>query len=105
LVLGFGCSVPAVLSTRVLDTPKDRIKTILIIPFIPCSSRLTVLIFSWCNNFWKMEFSGNFYTIFVIYSFCDFSGFFFDRFLLREKSEGLIMELPDYHLPTLKIYF
>lgn len=102
LVLGFGCSVPAVLSTRVLDTPKDRIKTILIIPFIPCSSRLTVLIFLGAIIFGKWSFLVIFILFLLSVLFAIFSGFFFDRFLLREKSEGLIMELPDYHLPTLK---
>jgi ferrous iron transport protein B len=102
LILGFGCSVPAVLSTRVLDTPKDRIKTILIIPFIPCSSRLTVLIFLGAILFGKFDFLIIFVLFLLSIIFATFSGFVFDRFLLKETSEGLIMELPDYHLPTLK---
>ncbi|MEO0304184.1 MAG: ferrous iron transport protein B [candidate division WOR-3 bacterium] len=102
LILGFGCSVPAVLSTRVLDTPKDRIKTILIIPFIPCSSRLTVLIFLGAIIFGKFDFLIIFVLFVLSLIFAIFSGFVFDKFILKEKSEGLIMELPDYHLPTLK---
>lgn len=102
LILGFGCSVPAVLSTRVLDTRKDRLKTILIIPFIPCSSRLTVLIFLGAILFGKFDFLIIFILFLLSIIFAIFSGFIFDRFLLKEASEGLIMELPDYHLPTLK---
>ena len=47
MVLGFGCNVPAILATRTLKSPKDRILTILILPFMSCSARLPIyLLFS-----------------------------------------------------------
>ncbi len=105
MLLGFGCSVPAILSTRTLDSPKDRIKTILIIPFIPCAARLTVMIFLGSIIFGKFAFLIIFLLFLLSIIFSIISGFIFDKFFIKGKSEGLIMELPDYHLPTLKNLF
>ncbi|MDR2077484.1 MAG: ferrous iron transport protein B, partial [Rickettsiales bacterium] len=44
LLLGFGCSVPAIMSTRILDNRRDRILTMLVIPFISCSAKLPIFI-------------------------------------------------------------
>ncbi len=43
-ILGFGCNVPAIVSTRILESKRDRIITSLLIPFIPCSARTTVIL-------------------------------------------------------------
>jgi len=43
-ILGFGCNVPAIISTRILESKRDRIITSLLIPFIPCSARTTIIL-------------------------------------------------------------
>lgn len=45
MVLAFGCNVPAVMATRILEEEKDRILTMLINPLIPCVARMTVITF------------------------------------------------------------
>ena len=44
LLMGFGCNVPAIMATRTLESRKDRILTMLIIPFMSCSARLPVYV-------------------------------------------------------------
>ena len=44
LVMGFGCNVPAIMATRTLENKKDRLLTMLIVPFMSCSARLPVFI-------------------------------------------------------------
>ena len=61
LLLGFGCSVPAIMASRALEDPKDRLRTILVTPFMSCSARLPIYIL----------FSGMFfpeYAMFVAFS-------------------------------------
>ena len=43
-ILGFGCNVPAIISTRILESKRDRVITSLLIPFIPCSARTTIIL-------------------------------------------------------------
>ncbi len=43
-ILGFGCNVPAIISTRILESRRDRVITSLLIPFIPCSARTTIIL-------------------------------------------------------------
>ena len=45
LLLGFGCSVPAIMASRALEDPKDRLRTILVTPFMSCSARLPIYIY------------------------------------------------------------
>ena len=44
MLLGFGCTVPAVMASRALENPRDRLKTILITPFMSCSARLPIYV-------------------------------------------------------------
>ncbi len=44
MLLGFGCTVPAIMASRVLEDPRDRRKTILITPFMSCSARLPIYV-------------------------------------------------------------
>ncbi|MDD3803479.1 MAG: ferrous iron transport protein B [bacterium] len=102
VIMGFGCSVPAVLAARTLETRSDRIKTILLIPFIPCSSRLTVIILLSGAVFGSSA-PLYIFTLFILsIMMAVLSGLIFGKFFYRERSEGLIMELPDYKAPNLK---
>jgi len=56
-ILGFGCNVPAIVSTRILESRRDRIITSLLIPFIPCSARTTIilaLVAFYLGPFWAL---------------------------------------------------
>jgi len=43
--LGFGCNVPAVMGTRIIDSRRARLLTILLAPLVPCAARMTVVVF------------------------------------------------------------
>jgi ferrous iron transport protein B len=102
VVLGFGCSVPAVMAARTLETRSDRLKTILLIPFIPCSARLTVIILLGGAVFGASAPIFTFTLFLISILMAVVSGLIFSRFLSKEKSEGLIMDLPDYKTPNIK---
>lgn len=103
LLLGFGCSLPAIMGARTLENPRDRLVTILVTPLMSCSARLpvyTVLI----GAFFAEEHAGS--VLFSIY----FLGIFlavlmariFRTFLFKGEAEPFVMELPPYRIPTLK---
>ena len=103
LLIGFGCSVPAILGTRTIENRKDRIITILVVPFMSCGARLpvyTLLI----GAFFSSAVAGN--VLFSIY----ITGFLlailmagiFKKFLFPGESTPFVMELPPYRIPTLK---
>lgn len=95
MMLGFGCSVPAVLATRILPNKKDRILTSILICMIPCSAR-TAVIFGAVGKFIG---AGYALLIFLIVFLLVFAvGFILGKFLPGE-SPGLIMEMPEYRLP------
>lgn len=103
LLLGFGCSVPSVMGARILDNYKDRMVTILITPFMSCSARLPVYTLI-AGAFFAPEIAGT--VVFAFYMAGIIFGIIFAKifrkFLFAGEAEPFVMELPPYHLPTLK---
>lgn len=103
LLLGFGCSVPSVMGARILDNYKDRMVTILITPFMSCSARLPVYTLI-AAAFFPPEWSGT--VVFGVYALGIVFGIIFAKifrkYLFSGEAEPFVMELPPYHLPTLK---
>ncbi|MDR1602201.1 MAG: ferrous iron transport protein B [Tannerella sp.] len=100
LIMGFGCNVPAILSSRTIESRSSRILTMLINPLMSCSARLPVyLIF--IGAFFS-EHAG--LVLFILYT----SGILlaivmarlFKRFFFREEDVPFVMELPPYRMPT-----
>jgi len=103
MLLGFGCNVPAILATRVIESKKDRFTTILINPFMSCGARLpvyTLLI----GAFFSEQVSGN--VLFSLYLFGFLTAVLtakvFRRFVFKGSSTPFVMELPPYRIPTIK---
>jgi ferrous iron transport protein B len=100
LFLGFGCNVPAVLGTRILDSKRDRLLTTLLAPMVPCAGRLAVLVFiagALFGGLGPLVTLGMIaFTLLVI----GLSGALLNRLLFRGESPAFIMELPLYHLPN-----
>ncbi len=97
-ILGFGCNVPAVVSTRILGSRRDRIITTLLIPFIPCSARTTIilaLIAFYLGPFWALGFYV--FNIFLLGVLGRVFSFFF-----KDPSPGLILEIPSLKIPSPK---
>jgi len=105
-ILGFGCNVPAILSTRILESRRDKILTSLLIPFIPCSARTTIilaLVAFYIGPFWALGFY--LFNMLLVGLLGKILSLFF-----KTPSPGLILEIPSLKLPSLtnilrKIYF
>lgn len=102
LLLGFGCNVPAVLGSRIIETPRARILTILLAPLVPCAARMAVLTILSAAFFGRgavivtaILVAGNLATLVGL-------GIAFNRFVLKGERSIFIMELPLYHLPNLR---
>jgi len=103
LVLGFGCAVPAVYATRTMSSPRDRLLTALLIPFMSCSARLPVyLVFSMAffgasagTFIWLIYLLGVLVAILF--------GVLISKTLLRNSGDSsFLLELPSYRVPTIK---
>jgi ferrous iron transport protein B len=99
LILGYGCSVPAIMSTRILESEKDRKITAALTSFIPCSAR-TVVIFGLVAAFMGPIWALAIYllNIFVIVLL----GTVLAK-RMKGASPGLVLEIPDLSLPDVKI--
>ena len=102
LILGFGCNVPAIMGTRILENKRDKILTSLSIPFMSCSARLPVYIL-----FTGIFFSKNqgliifsLYLLGIIVSFLTIK--IFNSFVFKQESMPLIIELPPFRTPYWK---
>lgn len=102
LLIGFGCSVPAIMATRILEERHDRLTTILVIPFISCGARLPVYALL-IAAFFRPQVAGN--VLFSIYLLSIIAALvmakFFRGTILRGPSTPFVMELPPYRIPTL----
>jgi len=102
MLMGFGCSVPAIMATRTLESEKDRILTILITPFMSCSAKLPIYIVL-AGIFFSAE-AGT--VIFCIYFagiiLAIVTGRLFRSTLLRGADAPFVMELPPYRVPMVK---
>lgn len=101
LIIGFGCNVPAIMATRTLESFKDRILTMMIIPFISCAARLPIYIL-----FTSLFFKDNqALVVWILYLFGIILGILtakIARKLLFKKEEmPLIIEVPPYRLPQI----
>jgi len=101
MLMGFGCSVPAIMTTRTLESRKDRVLTTLLIPLMSCSARLPVYIL-FAGVFFA-DSAGN--VIFLIYLtgivMAFLVGRLFRKILFRGEVAPFVMELPPYRWPTL----
>lgn len=102
LIVGFGCNVPAVMATRTLESERDRKMTMAMAPFMSCGARLPIYAL-----FVAAFFStGGQTLVFVLYligiTAAIFTGLVLKHTLLPGKGMPFIMELPPYHLPTIK---
>jgi ferrous iron transport protein B len=110
LLSSFACAIPGIMATRTIESPKDRLVTMLVAPLISCSARMPVyalMIATFIPN----------QTIFGIFSVAGLvlvsmyllglftallMAFIFKKFLLKGQSPAFIMELPPYRMPSLK---
>lgn len=102
LIMGFGCNVPAIMSTRTIEDRNNRLLTILINPFMSCSARLPVYLLIIGAIF--PENQGT--ILFSVYLFgiaiAVVMALFFKKTLFKGEDTPFVMELPPYRMPTLR---
>ena len=101
MLIGFGCSVPAIMATRTLSSERDRRMTILLTPFMSCSAKLpiyTVLVSAFIPRPWQAV------TMIGLYLFGILCGMLYALILKKTRFRGepvpFVMELPNYRLPA-----
>lgn len=101
-LIGFGCSVPAIMATRTLDNQRDRILTMLVTPFMSCGARLPIYLLIIPAFFDKNQAL----VLWVIYLIGIVMAIVIAKILgmtvLKGESAPFVMELPPYRIPTLK---
>lgn len=102
MLIGFGCSVPAIANTRTLDNEQDRKITAMIIPFVSCGAKAPIY-----GVFAGALFSnGSFIVVFSMYVLgllvAILSAILFKKTLFKSAKANYIMELPEYRTPTFK---
>ena len=104
LVTGFGCSIPAYMSARILKNDRDRLLTLFIIGFMSCGARLPVYVL-FAGAFFAPEMAGN--ILFMIYISGALIGIMAAKLLKMTAFKGIeepfVMEMPKYRLPSLKL--
>ncbi len=102
LLLGFGCNVPAVLGTRIIETKRARLLTILLAPLVPCTARMaviTVLTPLFFHSYAPLIAWGLVTMNVIVLALL---GILLHRLLFHGEQASFIMELPLYHLPNLR---
>jgi len=100
LLMGFGCSVPAIMATRTLESKRDRVLTILLVPLMSCSARLPVYILIAGAFFAARAGTVVFALHFFGVAIAVLVGRILSRTIFRAAPEPFVMELPPYRLPT-----
>lgn len=102
LIIGFGCTVPAVMSTRTLPSERDRKMTILLTPFMSCSAKLPIYTFFISVFFAKYGWLVLSAIYFIGIVFAVLFALLFKKTLFKGEAVPFVMELPNYRLPSVK---
>ena len=102
MLIGFGCTVPAVMATRTLPSDRDRKMTILLTPFMSCTAKLPIYAF-FVNAFFKKQgglVMTGIYLLGIIIGI--FIAFLYKKVLFKGEAVPFVMELPNYRLPSMR---
>jgi len=103
MLIGFGCSVPAIMATRTLEGRRDRLTTMLVLPLMSCGARLTIyalIIPAFFAERWRAPMLWLIYLIGIVLAIA--SAKLLRLTVLRGEAPPFVMELPLYRLPTLR---
>jgi len=98
-ILGYGCTVPAIMATRILESGRDRFIASVLATMIPCAARMTI-IFALVAFYISPQAALAIYILNIIVIII--SGKILSR-LLPEITPGMILEIPSYHIPSIKV--
>lgn len=102
MIVGFGCNVPAIMATRTLERVRERKLTMLMNPFMSCGARLPVYAL-FAAAFFPRNGQNLVFALYIIGILAAIgTGMIMKRTLLPGQSTGFMMELPPYHMPSLR---
>ena len=102
MIVGFGCTVPAVMAARTLEKERERLLTVVMSPFMSCGARLPVYAL-FASAFFPDQGQNIVFLLYLIgILVAVLTGFILSKTILPGKSENMILEIPDYELPTIK---
>nr|WP_321349823.1 ferrous iron transport protein B [uncultured Methanoregula sp.] len=99
LILGYGCNVPAIYSCRIMETPKQKTLAAFLVTLVPCTARTVVilgLVAAFVNIWWALALYAFDILLIIVVGRIAFKA-------VPGESVGLIMEMPDYHVPSLSV--
>jgi ferrous iron transport protein B len=102
LFLGFGCNVPAVIGSRIIDSRQARLLTILLAPLVPCAARMAVIVFIAPIFFGRAAVVVAWGLIAMSLVVLVVVGLLINKWVLKGERAAFIMELPLYHRPNLR---
>jgi ferrous iron transport protein B len=100
LFLGFGCNVPAVMGTRIIDSRRGRLLTILLAPLVPCAARMAVIVFVTPIFFGRAAALVAWGLVAATLAVLAIVGVLLNKWVLKGERAAFIMELPLYHRPN-----
>ncbi|CBN57222.1 MULTISPECIES: ferrous iron transport protein B [Kamptonema] len=102
MMVGFGCNIPGIMATRTLENRRDRLMTILMNPFMSCGARLPVYAL-FVAAFFPTNGQNIVFLLYILGILAAvFTGLVMKRTLFRGDAAPFVMELPPYHIPTIK---
>jgi len=102
MIVGFGCTVPAVMAARTLEKERERLLTVIMSPFMSCGARLPVYAL-FASAFFPDQGQNIVFLLYLIgILVAVLTGYVLSRTILPGKSETMFLEIPDYELPTIK---
>jgi len=99
LILGYGCNVPAIYSCRIMETPKQKTLAAFLVTLVPCTARTVVilgLVAAFVNIWWALGLYAFDILLIIVVGRIAFKA-------VPGESVGLIMEMADYHVPSLRV--
>ena len=99
IILGYGCNVPACYSCRIMESPKQKLLAAFLVTLVPCTARTVVilgLVAAFVNIWWALALYAFDILLIIVAGRLAFR-------VMPGESVGLIMEMPDYHVPSLSV--
>ncbi|MBS6646451.1 MAG: ferrous iron transport protein B [Clostridiaceae bacterium] len=103
MLMGFGCSVPALMASRTLESDKDRKITMMITPFMSCGAKLPIYAMFAVTLFADNNQTAIVFSVYMLgIAVAILSALILNKFAFKSDTSNFIMELPQYRIPTLK---
>ena len=103
MLMGFGCSVPALMASRTLESDKDRKITMMITPFMSCGAKLPIYAMFAATLFAGANQTAVVFSVYMLgIVVAILSALILNKFAFKSDTSNFIMELPQYRVPTLK---